>query len=62
MNLKERKIELQREMKWAQVRDSEEELADEQKKVDKIVKKLEEFQTSSNRKEQELEEIEESIR
>lgn len=62
MNLKERKIELQREMKWAQVRDSEEELADEQKKVDKIVKRLKEFETSSNRKEQELEEIEKSIR
>ncbi|XP_050312592.1 structural maintenance of chromosomes protein 6 isoform X2 [Anthonomus grandis grandis] len=62
VNLKERKLALQCEMLWSEVKDVEKELEEDQKKLEKMVKKLEDFQANSNKKTVEIEGIESKIR
>lgn len=62
VNLKEQKIMLQTEMLWAEVRDAEEELAQDQEKVNKIVKKMEDFKKTTQNKKQDIQSYEENVR
>ncbi|ERL92342.1 hypothetical protein D910_09659 [Dendroctonus ponderosae] len=61
ISIKEKKLSLQNEMLWAQVKDLEDELVEEQEKVDKIIKRLEEFKADTNKKAQQMEAVQESI-
>ncbi|XP_066259004.1 structural maintenance of chromosomes protein 6 [Euwallacea similis] len=61
IELKDKKMQLHNEIKWAQVQDIEKELAEEQQNVDKIDKQLKELQSQSNRKAKKIEEIQQTI-
>lgn len=61
VNLKERKLSLQKEMLWAEVKDAEDELAQEQQNRDKILKKLEEFKMKTQSRSQDVEIYENNI-
>lgn len=61
ISIKEKKLSLQNEMLWAQVKDLEDELAEEQEKVDKMVKRLERFNADTNKKDQQTKAIQDRI-
>lgn len=60
-NLKERKVEIQNELLWAEVKEVEDQLAEEGKIVDKIVKKLEAHESNHMKKGQEVLNLEKQI-
>lgn len=61
-NLKERKVEIQNELIWAEVKEAEDQLGKEEKIVDKIRKKLEAHESSHMKKAGEVLNMEEQIR
>ncbi|KAL1512549.1 hypothetical protein ABEB36_002130 [Hypothenemus hampei] len=61
VTLKERKLKLKNEMMWAQVKDSEDELKNEENIANNLNRKLEEYKENKTKNKDEIEEIEKRI-